>query len=198
MIINQFFEVRDQVERLRLDLTELLKKEQPAYRSRLKEEVDLLKESLDKSKVPELFRIAIVGTFKTGKSSFVNRLAEERLAGVETNPETAAISVFRYAETPRAEVDLISHEEWQRMEDLYEDAPKHPEAYRVAGLGCSQRSIQSYLASPWSTVQAERQRLAQPKPNYTAAFAAAICYLWIPPSTKKSDKDEPPKIADAP
>lgn len=134
MIINQFFEVRDQVERLRLDLTELIKKEQPTYRSRLKEEIDLLKESLDKSEVPELFRIAIVGAFKTGKSSFVNKLAEERLAGVETNPETAAISVFRYAETPRAEVDLISHEEWQRMEDLYEDAPKHPGAYRVAGL----------------------------------------------------------------
>ena len=126
MIINQFFEVRDQVERLRLDLTALLKKEQPAYRSRLKEEIDLLKESLGKSEVPELFRIAVVGAFKTGKSSFVNKLAQERLAGVETNPETAAISVFRYAERPRAEVNLISHEEWQHMEDFYEDASSTP------------------------------------------------------------------------
>ena len=136
MIINQFFEIRDQVERLRLDLTMLLEKEQPTptYRSRLEEEIDLLKESLSKSEVPELFRIAVVGTFKTGKSSFVNKLAEERLAGVETNPETAAISIFRYAETPRAEVKLISHEDWQKMEDLYEDTPEFPGAYRVAGL----------------------------------------------------------------
>ena len=114
----------------------LLEKEQPTptYRSRLEEEIDLLKESLSKSEVPELFRIAVVGTFKTGKSSFVNKLAEERLAGVETNPETAAISIFRYAETPRAEVKLISHEDWQKMEDLYEDTPEFPGAYRVAGL----------------------------------------------------------------
>ena len=134
MIINKFFEVRDQAERLRLDLMELIQQEQPNYRTRLQEESEQLKRTLEQSEVPELFRIAVVGTFKTGKSSFVNKLAEERLAGVETNPETAAISIFRYAETPRAEVKLISLEEWQRMEDLYEDAPKHPEAYRVAGL----------------------------------------------------------------
>ena len=134
MIINKFFEVRDLAERLRLDLMELVKQEQPNYRNRLHEEINRLKETLDQSEVPELFRIAVVGTFKTGKSSFVNKLAEERLAGVETNPETAAISIFRYADTPRAEVKLISQEEWQRMEDLYDDAPKHPEAYRVAGL----------------------------------------------------------------
>ena len=98
MIISKFFEVRDQTERFRLDLMALLDQEQHSYRGRLQDEIDLLKQSLDKSEVPELFRIAVVGTFKTGKSSFVNKLAEERLAGVETNPETAAISIFRYAE----------------------------------------------------------------------------------------------------
>lgn len=134
MIINQLFEVRDQTERLRLDLTALLEQEQPGYRTRLREEIDLLKQSLDQSEIPELFRIAVVGTFKTGKSSFVNKLAGERLAGVETNPETAAISVFRYADTPRAEVKLISQDEWQTMEGLYEESPKSPDAYRVAGL----------------------------------------------------------------
>lgn len=134
MSISRFFEVRDQTERFRLDLMALLDQEQHSYRDRLQEEIDLLKQSLDKSEVPELFRIAVVGTFKTGKSSFVNKLAEERLAGVETNPETAAISIFRYAEQPRAEVRLISLEDWQHMENLFEDAPKHPEAYRVAGL----------------------------------------------------------------
>ncbi len=135
MLINKFFEVRDQAERLRLDLLALLKQEQPNYRSRLQEEIDQLKSSLDNSKVPELFRVAVVGTFKTGKSSFVNNLLEERFAGVETNPETAAISIFRYTvEEPKAEIKLISREEWKRMEELYEDAPKHPGAYRVAGL----------------------------------------------------------------
>ena len=134
MIINKLFESRDQAQRRRLDLEELLKQEQPGHQNRLRDEIKQLDEALGQSEIPELFRIAVVGTFKTGKSSFVNKLAGERLAGVETNPETAAISIFRYAEKPRAEVKLISLDEWQRMEALYEDAPKHPEAYRVAGL----------------------------------------------------------------
>ncbi|MBL3591726.1 MAG: dynamin family protein [gamma proteobacterium endosymbiont of Lamellibrachia anaximandri] len=134
MIIENLFTARDQAERLRIELTQLMESEQQAHRATLREEIENVKDALDKSKVPEHFRIAIVGTFKTGKSSFVNKLAEERLAGVETNPETAAISIFRYAEKPRAEVTLITSSEWARMEDLYEDNPKHPEAYRVAGL----------------------------------------------------------------
>jgi hypothetical protein len=161
MIINKYFEVRDQAERLRLDLSVLLQQEQPGYRNRLQEEIELLEQWLNKSEVPELFRIAVVGTFKTGKSSFVNKLAQVPLAGVETNPETAAISTFRYAETPRAEVKLISLDEWQRMEDLYEDAPKHPEAYRVAGL----RSFNEHLAQKKSRdvnpVEAESVDVAQ-------------------------------------
>lgn len=134
MIINHLFTSRDQAERLRKNLSELLEKEQSSYRARLREEIELIEKALDSSKVPEHFRIAVVGTFKTGKSSFVNRLAEEKLAGVETNPETAAISIFRYAEKPKAEVSLITSAEWLKMEELYEDNPKHPEAYRVAGL----------------------------------------------------------------
>lgn len=134
MIIENLFTARDQAERLRIELSQLMELEQQAHRVTLREEIENIKDALEKSKVPEHFRIAIVGTFKTGKSSFVNKLADERLAGVETNPETAAISIFRYAEKPRTEVTLITSGEWARMEDLYEDNPKHPEAYRVAGL----------------------------------------------------------------
>lgn len=132
--INRLFELRDKAERLRIDLNILAGKEQPTYVSKIRDEIALLDDELNNSKIPEYFRVAIVGTFKTGKSSFVNKLAGVGLAGVETNPETAAISIFRYSDHPKAEVCLISSEEWSRMEDLYEDAPKHPEAYRVAGL----------------------------------------------------------------
>lgn len=134
MIIERLFTTRDQAERLRRNLSELIETEQSSYRSELRKEIELIEKALDSSKVPEHFRIAVVGTFKTGKSSFVNKLAEEKLAGVETNPETAAISIFRYADQPKAEVSLITSDEWLRMEELYEDNSKHPEAYRVAGL----------------------------------------------------------------
>ena len=134
MIINRLFTIRDQAERLRLELSALIEKEQSSYRGRLREEIELIGKELYNSKIPENFRIAVVGTFKTGKSSFVNKLAGEQLAGVETNPETAAITIFRYADTAKAEVGLISSDEWAKMEELYEENPKHPDAYRVAGL----------------------------------------------------------------
>lgn len=164
MIIDRLFDLRDQGERLRIALERLHENEHPHYRAKLREEIDYLKQALDKSKVPERFRIAIVGTFKTGKSSFVNKLAEERLAGVETNPETAAISVFRYAEKPKAEVSMITLSEWQRMEALYEENPKHPEAYRVAGLHDFNEEMakrKDKTGNPVSFEQIDREKLAK-------------------------------------
>ena len=134
MVFDKLSAARDRAERLHLELGTLLKSEQPSHRAVLRDEIEVLKAALDTSQVPERFRIAVVGTFKTGKSSFVNRLAEERLAGVETNPETAAITSFRYAENARAEVALVALDEWQDMADLCKENPNHPDAYRVAGL----------------------------------------------------------------
>lgn len=134
MITTKLFELRDKAERLRQDLLALKEQEQPSYQSTLQAEIDALSDALSKSRVPEYFKVAVVGQFKTGKSSFVNRLAEERLAGVETNPETAAITLFRYGTSPRAVVRLLSSDEWTRMMELFDEAPQNPEAYRVAGL----------------------------------------------------------------
>lgn len=85
---------------------------------------------MDQAAIPERYRVAVVGRFKVGKSAFVNKLAGERLAGVDTNPETAAISIFRYDTTARAEVELVSAEEWQRLRADHDDDPKNPEVKR--------------------------------------------------------------------
>ena len=63
----------------------------------------------------------------------------------------------------------------------------------AAALGRSQRSIRAYLATPFSTVQATRQRLARPRPRPTLyqPAAAAICYLLRPPTKERSEKKEP-------
>jgi GTPase Era involved in 16S rRNA processing len=134
MITTKLFELRDEAERLRLDLVALREKEQASYHPTLQSEIDSISEALVKSRVPDHFKVAVVGQFKTGKSSFVNRLAEERLAGVETNPETAAITLFRHGDKPKAVVRLLTGEEWTCMTELYEESPQNPEAYRVAGL----------------------------------------------------------------
>jgi len=134
MTTTRLFELRDAAERLRLDLAFLKKGEQPHYQSTLQEEIDSLSTALENSKIPDFFKVAVVGQFKTGKSSFVNRLAQEKLAGVETNPETAAITFFRYSEEPKAVVKMLTQEEWMKMIEIHEESPQHPEAYRVSGL----------------------------------------------------------------
>jgi len=173
MVIDRLFTLRDQAERLRVELSKLIEDEHPHHRVKLREEIELIKDSLEKSTVPECFRIAIVGTFKTGKSSFVNKLAEERLAGVETNPETAAITVFRYAEKPKAEVTLITQSEWQKMEDLYEESPKHPEAYRVAGL----RDFNENMA--------KRKEKSEKPLNFDRIDPVALVNKWLKPEGNK-------------
>ena len=64
----------------------------------------------------------------------------------------------------------------------------------AAALGRSERSIRSYLATPFSTVQATRQRLIRPRPRPTLypPAAAAICYLLIPPTKESSEKKAEP------
>ena len=64
----------------------------------------------------------------------------------------------------------------------------------AAALGRSERIIRGYLATPFSTVQATRQRIAQPKPRPTLypPAAAAICYLLIPPTKERSEKKAEP------
>jgi hypothetical protein len=111
-------------------LQEARAKEIPAYVPFLDQQVRFLDDALEQARIPERYRVAVVGRFKVGKSNFVNKLAGERLAGVDTNPETAAISIFRYDPQARAEVELISREEWERLEADHADDPKNPELKR--------------------------------------------------------------------
>ncbi len=95
--INELNILRQRVEELRNKLSESVKLELPAYKDYLKENIDDLDNALETSKTPDYYKVAIVGRFKVGKSSFVNALTSSKLAGVSTNPETAAISIFRYS-----------------------------------------------------------------------------------------------------
>ena len=63
---------------------------------------DELKALKSKYQLPDEFRVAVIGRFKAGKSSFVNELLDNKLAGEDTNPETAAITTFQYGPNVRA------------------------------------------------------------------------------------------------
>src|SRR4051794_17869645 len=56
--------------------------------------VTALGKLLDANEAPLDYKVAVIGRFKAGKSSFVNVLLDRRLAGVDPSLETAAVTPF--------------------------------------------------------------------------------------------------------
>lgn len=96
-----------------------------------KRTADSLGELLKTQELPNDYKVAVVGRFKTGKSSFVNELLGARLANEDTNPETAAITTFKHGSRVMATVSFAAHEEWAKLKQLYAEDPKHVDAHRV-------------------------------------------------------------------
>jgi GTP-binding protein EngB required for normal cell division len=59
---------------------------------------------LRENELPQDYKVAVIGRFKAGKSSFVNELLGRKLAGEDTSPETAAVTTFRYGERVLAKI----------------------------------------------------------------------------------------------
>lgn len=87
---------------------------------------------LDGQSVPHEYRVAVVGRFKAGKSFFVNELLGRKLAGEETNPETAAVTTFRYGQSVKARVHFLPLEQWSELKRLHAENPKDPDVHRLA------------------------------------------------------------------
>jgi signal recognition particle receptor subunit beta len=96
-----------------------------------KRAADVLTELMRSQQLPENYKVAVVGRFKTGKSSFVNELLSAKLASEDTNPETAAITTFRHGPFVKATVQFLSSEEWTKLQVLHAEDPKHIDAHRV-------------------------------------------------------------------
>jgi len=134
LLVHELHEARDRLLLLRNRLTAARQHEIPPYRDYLDDQVAALTKALEDARIPDSYKVAVVGRFKVGKSSFINKLAQEKLAAVDANPETAAISIFRYDEDTRAEVEFVTADEWQKLAELHSDNPKDPEAKRYAGF----------------------------------------------------------------
>lgn len=92
---------------------------------------EVLGELLKTQELPEDYKVAVVGRFKTGKSSFVNELLGARLASEDTNPETAAITSFRHGSQVKATVKFLPQQEWVKLQALHDEDAKHVDAHRV-------------------------------------------------------------------
>ena len=60
-------------------------------------------------------QIAIVGTIKAGKSTFINALFEENIASTDVTPETASLTKFKYSTQNKLLVKFCSREEWDEL-----------------------------------------------------------------------------------
>lgn len=90
-----------------------------------------LENILKNNSLPETYKVAVVGRFKAGKSSFVNELLEIKLAGEDTSPETAAVTTFIYGSNIEAKINLISKADWEEQKKLFNLDPKHIDAHRA-------------------------------------------------------------------
>ncbi|WP_159690416.1 dynamin family protein [Cognatazoarcus halotolerans] len=81
--------------------------------------------------VPEHYKVAVVGRFKAGKSSFVNELLGARLAGEDTSPETAAVTTFVHGSTVKARIRFVGADAWDGFRKLHAEDPKHIDAHRM-------------------------------------------------------------------
>lgn len=72
---------------------------------------------------PDL-QIAIVGTIKAGKSTFINALFEDNIASTDVTPETASLTKFRYSTKNKLEVKFYNKAEW---DELWESVKKSEE-----------------------------------------------------------------------
>lgn len=89
-----------------------------------------LRKIIDEKNIPDKYKVAVIGRFKAGKSSFVNELLETQIAGENTSPETAAITTFTYSENTSVSIKFLDLANWQKSEEAYKQDPGSPDALR--------------------------------------------------------------------
>lgn len=143
-----------------------------------------LAQLLQSQHVPTEYKVAVVGRFKAGKSSFVNELLPNRLASEGTLPETAAVTTFRHGQNVRASIRFVNSAVWQELKSLYAENPKHADAQRV-------RSWESFLV-PKKNKEGEPDTvfdLDSFEREYVRAEGHSITLELAPHSTKKAAND---------
>lgn len=64
----------------------------------------------------EKFSIGITGVMNAGKSTLLNALLGKEVLGTSVIPETANLSIIKYAKEPSAKVNFWTKSEWQNIE----------------------------------------------------------------------------------
>lgn len=93
------------------------------FNTNLDDERKEIKEQRDLADDPGL-QIAIVGTIKAGKSTFINALFREDIASTKVTPETASLTKFIYSNKNKLVVKFYNKNDWDKLWKSVEDSEK--------------------------------------------------------------------------
>jgi signal recognition particle receptor subunit beta len=131
---------------------------------------------LRNNQAPREYKVAVIGLFKAGKSTFVNVLLDQTLAGEDTNPETAAVTTFRAGGRVLARINFIDKAAWDELKVIYRADPSDPAAHRIANwfkLERAPRAGSSGQNEIFDLAQLEREYVKPGAHTLTIAHAAA-------------------------
>ena len=101
-------------------------------------------------------QIAIVGTIKAGKSTFINALFEENIASTDVTPETASLTKFKYSPQNKLLVKFYSREEWRKLWESVEKSEEKTKSniFREEFESSGAKSIENdYLGKSDETIE---------------------------------------------
>ena len=109
--------LQNEVERQKRKIAEIEKSIETVekeFNVRFEDERKDIKEQKERADDPGL-QIAIVGTIKAGKSTFINALFEENIASTDVTPETASLTKFKYSTQNKLLVKFYNKKEWEEL-----------------------------------------------------------------------------------
>ena len=99
--------------KLNLLLTAIENLKQAVETPRLQERLQVIPERLENQR----FSIGITGVMNAGKSTMLNALLGQEVLGTSVVPETANLTLIKYAKNPYAIVNFWNAKEWSKIEE---------------------------------------------------------------------------------